>query len=453
MTHRLTISAIGLAMLASACASGVHSDALRGGLDRVDPRFEAAVLGEAPPSASFDGHVAGYIDYAVRQSPTLQARYAQWRAAIEKVGASDKLPEPTLTYGVFLQRVETRVGAQRQRLGLRFALPWPDKLDASADAAAREARAAGYRFEAEVIALERRVRDAYWPLWAIHERRVVLRDQHAILEQLAASIRARLEIGRATVADLSQIELSLSRLTDTLLSLDASQREAEANLLGAVGAPQGSQAPIASDAFRQAQPSETPDALLAQARTHPSGLVQAQLAEAQRAVQKRAEADRYPDLVFGIDYIETAEIEGVSIPDNGKDPIAAVIGLKLPIWGDAYGANEASARSRALAFEHQRGAIEDALQSQILRAVARIEDTLRRLALFDSTLIPQAETTFGSAIGAYEADGRTVAAILLAYRDLGALRLDKIELQTRHALAWSWLESAVGRTVDAEDIP
>ena len=159
------------------------------------------------------------MDYALKNSPSLHAAYEDWEAASYRITPARALPEPKISYSYFIRRVETRVGPQRHRVSVSQAFPWPTKLTAAADAAALGARSAQRRFDATGLAITRRVVTAYWRLWLIHKTRLVARDQLEIIRYLSAAARGRIEVGKGNLADLFQVDLSLSRMTDTRTSL------------------------------------------------------------------------------------------------------------------------------------------------------------------------------------------------------------------------------------------
>lgn len=466
MTRSLFIALCGVVVLAS-CAQGAPRASLEEALAAAEPRFEAVSpvalseddAGEAERSArspsvsAFEGRLDEYVDYAVARSPRLQARYAAWRAAVMRVDFADAVPDPTLSYGVFLRRVETRVGAQRQRVGVRVALPWPDSLKARTDAAVAEARAAELRFDAEVLSLTRRVADAYWCVWFIDRRREVLQDQIALMTQLAATVRARVTLGRASVAEASQVALMLSRLSDEQAGLDAQRAEASAELMAAIGAQLDEPAVVVATPVTVSSPTEPSQRLRAAARRHPTGRALALQAEARRAAARDVETQHRPDLSLGLDYIDTARIDGVNVEDNGKDPIMLSLGVTLPVWGDDTRARAAMEGAEADALDHRGVALADALEAEVVKALTRIADSRRRLALLRATLLPQAETAFRALTGAYEAQGGPIGAVLNAAREVNALKVAVIDAQVRHARAWARLHSVVGRPVAMEDAP
>ena len=67
---------------------------------------------------------------AAVNSPAVRAAHEDWIAERARADASGKLPDPRLTYGRFLQPVETRIGPQEHQLALQQTVPWFGSLGA-----------------------------------------------------------------------------------------------------------------------------------------------------------------------------------------------------------------------------------------------------------------------------------------------------------------------------------
>ena len=78
---------------------------------------------------------------------------------------------------------------------------------------------------------------------------------------------------------------------------------------------------------------------------------------------------------------------------------------------------------------------------------AEIENTHRRIALYETTLIPQARMALESVIGAYATNRSNSVAVLLAQQTLLDLQIDLARTAADHQVAWAALESQVGREV------
>ncbi len=451
--HLHTILALLLPLPVSACAAtleGRNQDNLdRIGNEIGGERDDERVHG---PEVRFSGSLEDYVTYALKHSPRLRAAYDEWRAANYRISSARKLPEPTISYSFFVQTVETRVGPQRHRFSISQAFPWPTKLTAGADAASLAAASAGQRFEATGLTITRRVANAYWMLWQIQQTRKVLRDQLAIVNAMAGTARARVEVGRGAIADVAQIELSHSRLLDAMSGLDEQTRQMEAELITATGAPPTTRAPVDDVPPPLLVLAEDDDALRAAIAEHPQLEALDLMAESREELAESFDSDAYPSFKLGLTVIETGEAPMPNVPESGKDPVIVSIGLKLPIWQGVYGDKAQAARAEGSSFRAKRAVAQDEALGALSRVLSKIRDATRRVKLYQHTLIPQAEAVLGSVLAGYQTGETTVAATLLAEKELLELQLAIFRARAEQARAWARLEEIVGRAVLAKEV-
>ncbi len=407
------------------------------------PSPAAALAGPA------NGSLDAYVDYALRQSPKLRAALASWQAAKLAITPAGAWPEPTLSYGYFIRSVETRVGPQRHRFGIRQAIPWPGSIAAQTEAAAARARAAHAGYETALLATYERVARAYWALWLLRESQQIRRRERTVLLNLAAAVRARIEVGRATLADLGQVELVLGRIDHHLHGVDEMLPAARAALRHAIGADADARLPTPTDLPPPVMmPTLTAPALGQQAAKHPDILAIDHLAASADADSDRATRDRYPRITVGLDYIETGPAANPDSPDSGHDPIIATVALSLPIFQRAHRDRAASASARA---EAQRARYRDAQQraiAEVAAAVATLRHSAHSIDQHLHALIPQAEAVYGSVASSFETDRAALIAVLMAQRELLDLRLNLARARHDHAVAWATLAYLVGQPIE-----
>lgn len=397
----------------------------------------------APP----DGSLGSYLALALRHNPATRAAFARWRAATLQIAAARRLPEPTLTYGFFIRSVETRVGPQRHRFSLRQHIPWPTRLTDGADAASARARATQRAFENRVLDLRRRVADAYYRLWLVHETHRLQSEHDIVLEALAATVRGRVATGEATLAELNQIGLHIARHHDHREAHREAARAAGAALFALLGSPPPREPPPTSTAPQLAPlPAH---ALQAAALAHPRIDRHAWLARASGSEAAAHAADRFPRFTLGVDYIETGPATRPNgappIQGSGDDAVMASLGISLPLWFGDYDDAVAAAHAEEQAHLADRDARAAEALADLEASLAGVRDASRRVRLFRDTLIPQAQTTYESVLGSYRAGRATVATMLLAQRDLLDLSLSCAEARSRYARARARLEYVLGR--------
>jgi len=387
---------------------------------------------------------AAYLALALDHSASVRSAWERWQAAEQRVAVARGLPEPTLSFGAFVQSVETRAGPQLGKVSLQQTVPWPGRLAAASDGATAEARAARMGFEAEVLAVRSRVLDRYWALWLLRANRDVHVDHLAVLDDLSTTVRARVEVGKASLADLQQVDLSRARLAEDIASMEAAEHAAMAGLRAALGLRSAELLPTPVAPPDATLPTEERALLVARVLAHP---VQAQAqarVEGAEAGLRGSRAQRLPSFAVGADYIIIGPAEMPDVEDDGKDAIAVGVGLQLPIWQRRYaqGIQAAEATTRAAQADARGRA--DAAVAQLDTVFAEVRDQARRLRITEGTLLPQAEATYAALLGSWAVGEASVAQVLLAERDLLQLRIDSDRARVAHARAWAALDSLCG---------
>lgn len=432
------------------CA-GSYERQTRSSLDarpRPAPRGEDHADPETP-SARFDGTIDGYVGHAVEHNPELRAQYADWEASVDGIDAMRALPDLQLRYTLFVRQVETRVGPQRHKLGFTQAFPWPGKLTAGAASASLAAQSAERRLDAGTLAIVREVATSYWRIWLVDRTKQVLADQKKLLDAVEEAALARLEIGNVSLADVTQVSLSRSRIIDSLESLDEQRRRNEARLREALSVTPATELPVRDAEPRVMLPGEDEAALRDAARNNPRVTSLELMARSREEAADRAFAEGLPGFSLGLDWIETGGARSAGVPDSGKDAVQLHVGVSVPLWRHVYSANEDRAHSESRALLARRDAAEDDAVAATDTALSEVRDAFRRVRLYRDTLLPQAETVIESVLGGYQVGEVSLASVLIAQRDVLELQLGLLRAQTDHAIAWARLEELVGRKVRA----
>jgi outer membrane protein TolC len=163
--------------------------------------------------------------------------------------------------------------------------------------------------------------------------------------------------------------------------------------------------------------------------------------------QEATEAD-LPLAEQGLDPLLDDGALGERGAGSGTDPVIVMLGLRLPVWTYAYSGAEEEARSEGAAFHADAIDASNRAEAALEQALSAIRDADRRISLYRDTLIPQAESAYASVVGAYQTGRSTVAATLMAQRELLDLQLGLVRAQTAHAAAWARLEQIVGQEVE-----
>ncbi|MBL4635107.1 MAG: TolC family protein [Kofleriaceae bacterium] len=393
------------------------------------------------------GTLAQYLAFALSNSPETRAAFETWRSVRLRRSSASRLPEPVISFGYYLRSVETKVGPQLYKIGVSQAFPWPGKLESAENAVAEKAKAAALMVDAKVLDVKRNVAMAYWDLWLIGEQHKLKTEHDAILEALAGAVRGRLQVGTATLADLNQIDLKIARHHDHREQHKEAAIKASAILRSVIGSSRADVNLPATDLPPFGVPKASASQLIAMSRKHPMIQKFSHLASSEEHRAQAKRADRYPRFKVGINLIGTGEASN-AVEDSGKDALVISAGLSLPLWGSSYGDAAESAIAASLSHEATLEAGIRQSEAMLESALSDVRDAQRKIELYDKTLIPQAESTFEAVLGGYQIGRSTVAAVIIAQRDLIELRLDRALARARRAKSWATLEFVVGQELD-----
>jgi len=398
------------------------------------------------PALSPSSTLADYVRYGALSNPGLLAAFDAWRAALERVPQVTSLPEPRLTLGYYLRRVETRVGPQRFRVGISQMLPWPGKLRLAGAVAAAEAEAARERLEAARLALTYEITAAYCELYALAKAIAITGENVELLRYVEGVARARYRVATAQYPDVVRAQVELGKLQDQLQTLEEQQRPLAAQLNAALNRPPDAPLPLPSDLPRE---TARPDpaqlrALLREASPELKAL-RAQI-QARAAAIDLARKSYYPDFTVGLSAIETGSAR-MRTSDSGKDAVVAEVGITLPIWRAKYRAAEREARLRHSSATHALAEQDNRLVARVERATFGLNDAERKISLYRDSLVPKAQQSLKATQAAYQAGKASLTDVIDAERTLLAFRLGHERALASRAQRLAELDMLVGRPV------
>ena len=370
-------------------------------------------MSDSVASESLDGTLASYLRLAEQSSPAIAAASARYDAARAKVGRAGGLPDPVLSYGHYFDEVETRVGPQVYRLGVRQRLPWFGKLSLAERAEGERAAAESERLRAARLDVALSVTRAFADYAYLGRAIEVTEERLSLLGVLDAVVRSSYSSGKASYADVMKAQIGLARAEDSLASLLARRGAASSRLAAAVGMRDPGELPL---------PEMMPDA------THPGASREAALFEGQSpdllALRHETEAAQYerrlagrayfPDLTIGIDYIATDDAL-MPVEDSGKDPLIGVASISLPLW---FGKHAAAVRQADSALDaRERMAEQRAIEliAELRMSEFELDDATRRVSLYADRLVPAAAQSVAATDAAYRAGTADFDALVAAH--------------------------------------
>lgn len=360
------------------------------------------------PELNESSGLSDYLAYAALNNPGLEAAFNRWKAALERVPQVKALPDPKFSYLYYIQEVETRVGPQRHGFALAQTFPWFGKLRLRGDVAMQAANAARKRYDAAKLKLFFEVKDKYYEYYYLARSVAITRDNITLVEHLESVASSRYKTAAGTHPDLVRAQVELGKLQDRYQTLLDLRQPIIARLNAALNRPVETGIPWPTE-IAVMDVNVVDEVVLAElvAESPELRALDFEIGRRRRAIQL-ASKDCYPDFNLGLNFIDTGHSSVGSPPDNGKDPVIAMISLNVPLWRGKYDAAVREARVRYYAAKLDKAEVANTLSSELKLALYRFRDAQRKIDLYRDALLPKAreslkvtEASFRGASGSF----------------------------------------------------
>jgi outer membrane protein, heavy metal efflux system len=441
-----------LLTVAVACASTKEHRARSAHQEAARVRQEGRHVHQAPSSNTQEEDLDGAADrsayraFAALHNPELEAAFHRWSAMLETIPQARSLPNPKLTYALYIRHVETRVGPQRHRFGLAQAFPWFGTLTARADVATEASRAARAVYNAKKLALFSEV-DRWYSEYAYLAKAISLTAENLeLLRYLESVVRTRYSTGAAAHAHVIQLQVELGRLEDRLRALEDYRAPLSARLSAVLNRDDERLLPWPKRAVEREGLALDIEQLLAWLNEHNPELQRLDaLASREEARVVVAQKQGWPSFAVGVDYIETGGASMSGVADSGKDPVMAMLSLSLPIWRGSIDAAVREATANKAAAVRDREGRKNTLRADLQLSLYRARDADRRLQLYRDSLIPKADQAFRVALSGFGSAQASFLDVIDAERSLLEFKLATARAVADHAIALAEIERIVGR--------
>jgi outer membrane protein TolC len=393
-----------------------------------------------------------YLRYAALNNAGLKAAFEEWKAAIEQVPQAKVLPDPRFTYGYYIEEVETRVGPQRNRLGIMQVFPWFGEIEARTDAAAAAAKAARQRYEARKLKLFFEVKEAFHEYAYLAKAVEIARENLELIKHFEEVARTKYIAAAAGHPDVIRAQMELAKLEDHLKTLEAFRKPVVARLNAVLNRASFGELPWPErKGFEHLEVGR--DQVIAMAKAHNPELQGLDFEiESSESKVEVAKKKFYPDMGVGVDWIDTGDRSGVS--DSGKDAVILMFTMDLPIWRKSYKAAELQAEANVRKARQQKVETQNTIIARTERALYDFEDSGRKVELYEDVLVPKAKELLGVSETAYKGGTVDFLSLIDAQRMLLGYQLnyeraatDNLQrLAELEMLAGAELSPAEGRT-------
>ncbi len=387
-----------------------------------------------------------YLEISAKNNPSVQQKFSEYKAALQKVPQAGALADPELSLGIFLKPMELMNGKQLADINLMQMLPWFGVLRYARDEMSLMANAKFELFRDAKLQVSYDVERSWYELFKVRKEITVSEKNIEILKTIerlalvrfqaaptggasAISQAARMtsnssqnigaggtsgmqgmggsqgnqastasgqnassmpagsmgsQSGGSGLADLYRVMIESGELENSLASLKSLERSLLARFNSYLNRP--SLTPVfTGDALPVDLLSMPPVAIPDTIMSKNPMLTMLDYeGQAYEARKNMVTRMGYPMVGLGVNYsvINRSEMSASSM--NGRDMIMPMVSVILPVYRKKYRAMQTEADLLRTIALQTRQSVSNSLQSEYYQALQMYEDAQRRVRLFES---------------------------------------------------------------------
>ncbi|MFP3860722.1 MAG: TolC family protein [Bacteroidales bacterium] len=274
-----------------------------------------------------------YLQEAGENNPGLQAAFQEYYAALEKIPQAGALPDPQLSFGIFIKPVETRLGPQQSKISVSQMFPWFGTLREQENAFAEKAKVKYQYFLSLKNELYKDVKVKYFELYKMSKAVEIITQNLEVLNSLEKITERNYESGKSEMADVLRLKVDIREQENKLedLKTQLETLKTDFNLLLNREEQQDVFVPneLRLDTFNI---NSMRDSIRANPKINAFTHEEKSLQHQYEVAKKKG----YPDLSVGLDYVFVGERQDMDVMNSGQNVVMPMVGVSIPINRNKY---------------------------------------------------------------------------------------------------------------------
>ncbi len=384
------------------------------------------------------------LAHARRHNPEIRAAAAKWQAAQARPAQAGALPDPMVDLAYHNESFDRFTLGETDfawlQVGASQEVPFPGKLGLKREIASTEAEQARQEFRRTELEIVSRLKMAYAEYAHLQALLDLLRRNRELLLKFARTAEAKYSVGEGIQQDVLRAHVELSLLVDRETTLEQRRQSQTAELNALLSRPAA--APLGSaEHLEERHLTRSLEDLTAASLAHAPDVNAANSRVAGgESMLTLARREYLPDFVVRADYMHKAAL----LPEWEVG-----LGIKVPLYfatKQRAGVDEAAAALAAARSTRDNTAL--ATQARIRDLYARAQAAERLIALYHSTVIPQAHLALDSATSAYTVNKVDFLTLLNSFTVMLEYEMRYHEELSNFQKAVAELEAVVGEPLE-----
>ncbi len=384
------------------------------------------------------------VSLAREANPALRAARLRADVAAERVPQAGALPNPMLGFGLMNRQIadfgSTAEPMLQNRIEFSQRLPWPGKLGFSEERWELLASAGALDAEETELALIARVKAVYYRLAFMDRALIIMENTRGLLREFLDVSSTLYAVGEGLQQDVLQAQVAVASMTEDITVVEQDRLATAARLNALLGRA----ATVGIDGLGLPPPGEelpSVEALMVLADAQRPGLQAAR--ERTRAAEAGYRAARraiYPDFTVGMAYSQRPQF---------NDWLSFMVGISLPLWA---GKSHLPLRREMAAMQAEEEAraihIYNETFARIAERRAEAERARKLVALYSTSVLPQARAAVESALSAYRVGKVDFMTLVQNELTVNRFEIESVRLAAEYQRAVGELQALVASDLE-----
>ena len=384
----------------------------------------------------------GIIEEAKNNNLELQALRRNIKAKEAKARAEGVLDDPSFRIEMEdLSRdnpFPSPGNAMQTKYGISQMFPYPGKRSLQKDIALKEILMAGVEVRIRELEIVTMVKEAYYDDLLMSESIKIVKEIKGLLSNMTEIATIKYATGQASQQDVIKAQVESTMLINEITELEAEREVIQVGLKALLNRPQ--EAPLSDPpAIPKKKADIKVEELTEKAlEIHPALQKMRYEIEANQIGVELARKNYYPDFM-----VDVAPIQR----DGRFDAWDAMFQINIPIWQSKYDSQVTEAQSTVEAGQYKLKAEENIRSAEVKEGVVKVESADKIRTLYETSLLPQVELSFDSALKNYQTGKIDFLTLLDTERVLRKTRIDYIGVLVTYYKRIASLEGVVGEEI------
>ncbi len=398
-------------------------------------------------SARDTGSLQELVKKAIEVNPKIKSLHAKLNMARENISIGTHLPDPVFSVGLLNMPVNTFSFRQEAMtgtaLGLTQTIPFPGSLKAKAEVKAMDTLIVKQEIADLKNQIAQQMAILYYTLQEKRREIALAKESVELLKQISLVAKRKFEVGTASLENVIQVEVQITRVKDKIEALKGEAQSMQAQMNAYLL--RDERVTIATPGIRSISHEVfvTDTLLKLAARNRP--LLKGIKLYQNKAVlqQKEVEKKYYPNFKVGLQYTLRSynQTTGINYPDF----LGLVVGVTIPL---GYGGNIKAQVNKTRYLQDYYGqqfhSSLQILQQSFGKINAKINELRSREKLLAKTMLPQTIQAYKAAMTDYQVNKIDFVNVIKAEDDILKIKTELAKLRTNYAIQIARLEFLTG---------